>query len=71
MNEEILFKGFSDAYVKALEYLDSEKHELAKTQYLKMFELHSRLNNLGVKHLLEITNKNMRDVFTRLSVKSN
>lgn len=70
LNEEELFKSFSEAYVKALEYLAKEKFELAKTQYLIMFELHNRLSNKNANNLLEITSKNMREVFNKLNQKS-
>ncbi|MBI4919025.1 hypothetical protein HY837_03785 [archaeon] len=67
MNEEELFKAFSDAYVKALEYLEDEREELARTQYLKMLEFHGRLNNSNAKNLLQISNKNLKEVFDRIN----
>jgi len=65
-DHELLFKAFSDAYVKALEYVDVERFELAKTQYLLMLEFHDRMNNLGNNSLLEIANKNLREIFEKL-----
>ncbi len=69
LDEEELFKAFSDAYVKALEYLEDEKAELARTQYLKMLEFHGRLSNLSANNLLQISNKNLKEIFERMNKK--
>ncbi len=63
-----LFQAFANSYYKALDLIDSEKHELARTQYLLMLDYYTRiLDHNFQESIVELMHEQLMKVYGELN----
>ncbi len=63
-----LFQAFANSYYKALDLIESEKHELARTHYLLMLDYYTRiLDNNFQESLVELMHEQLMKVYSELN----
>ncbi len=63
-----LFQAFANSYYKALELVEAEKHELARTQYLLMLDYYTRiLDHDFQESLVELMHEQLMKLYSELN----
>lgn len=65
-----LFQAFANSYYKALEFMESDKHALAKTQYLLMLDYYTRiLDHNFQESLVELMHEQLMKLYSELNTR--